>query len=377
MSVGFAVCLFSGSLLLALIASAGLSKRLDQVGTRLGVSEGLLGLITALGADSPEIATAVTALVSGNHDLGRGVIFGSNIFNLAALFGFSTLVAGQVVCGRGTLFLNAGVSILVTAVVAWQTVTTGSPLVSGVLLAVIMVPYMIVSALKTSQLLSIAALSPAIRGLYEALRDASVGSGDERVPEPSSGIDVLAIVPILAMVVASSIGMVRAATVLAPQVGVSEAVLGTLVLAATDGHSECSCSNSACPPKAWSGGGERDLQQQQPKFDCRRLRADAVHLDGAVVSVWSTDGMVATRRHVSNDAAVSTPRNAYPMAWSATGRRLRGFRRMYGTRLMMRQLGTRLRPCDLNARSKALRRPQASGPSFLAPARAQKAGRRA
>jgi cation:H+ antiporter len=53
----------------------------------------LLGIVTALGADSPEIASAITALAAGHSDLGVGVVIGSNIFNLAALLGLSALVA--------------------------------------------------------------------------------------------------------------------------------------------------------------------------------------------------------------------------------------------------------------------------------------------
>ena len=116
MSIGSAITLFLGCLALATISSAVLSHRLDQVGTHLRLSEGLLGLVTALGADSPEIATAVAALVGGQHDMGSGVIFGSNIFNLAALFGLGALVAGRIACGRETRLLNAGVAIAVTAI---------------------------------------------------------------------------------------------------------------------------------------------------------------------------------------------------------------------------------------------------------------------
>ena len=100
MSIGTAITLFLGCLVLSAISSAVLSHRLDQVGTHLGLSEGLLGLVTALGADSPEIATAVTALAGAQHDLGSGVIFGSNVFNLAGLFGLGALVAGDRVRSR-------------------------------------------------------------------------------------------------------------------------------------------------------------------------------------------------------------------------------------------------------------------------------------
>jgi cation:H+ antiporter len=53
------------------------------VGHRLRLPPGLIGLVTALGADSPEISFTATAIIGGQHDLGRGVIFGSNIFNVA------------------------------------------------------------------------------------------------------------------------------------------------------------------------------------------------------------------------------------------------------------------------------------------------------
>jgi cation:H+ antiporter len=87
MSITSSAALFLGSLFLTALASAVLSKRLDQVGAWLGFSAGLTGLVTALAADSPEIASAVIAQMRGRHDLGIGVIFGSNIFNLASLLG--------------------------------------------------------------------------------------------------------------------------------------------------------------------------------------------------------------------------------------------------------------------------------------------------
>lgn len=235
MSVTSAIVLFLGCLTLTTISSAVLSHRLDQVGTHLGLSEGLLGLVTALGADSPEIATAITALVSGQHDLGSGVIFGSNVFNLAALFGVGALVAGRIACGRETLLLNAGVAIAVTAVVAWQKLTDGSALMAGVLLALIMLPYIAVSAIKPSQLGHPLMPGLATRWLQAAIRDAQVNSGDERFPAPPSWADKLAIVPLLGMVIVSSIGLVRAATVLGSASGLSDAVLGTLVLATLTG----------------------------------------------------------------------------------------------------------------------------------------------
>ncbi|NPD69823.1 hypothetical protein HN018_23995 (plasmid) [Lichenicola cladoniae] len=217
------------------MASAVLSHRLDQVGTALGLSEGLLGLITALGADSPEIASALTALVSGQHDLGKSVILGSNIFNLASLLGLSALLAGSVVCGVKTLLLNAGVSLWVTVVVACQMVLGLPPLWAGLLIAAVMIPYVIVSAMKPAQIGRVAMPGPLRRWLREAVSDTEVDAGDEQRPHTPSWADKLAIVPLLTVVVLTSIGMVKAASFLGARWGLSEVVLGALVLATLTG----------------------------------------------------------------------------------------------------------------------------------------------
>ena len=77
--------------LVALAATLGSSELLvwgvGRLGVKLGLAAGLIGLLTALGADSPEIASALSAILSGAHQVGVGVVLGSNLFNLAALLG--------------------------------------------------------------------------------------------------------------------------------------------------------------------------------------------------------------------------------------------------------------------------------------------------
>src|SRR3954451_22899596 len=96
MSVPVAALLFVGSFAITVAASIVLARELDRVGERLGFSEALLGIVTALGADAPEIASAVAAVVAGHEDTGVGVVVGSNIFNIAGLLGISALIAGSV-----------------------------------------------------------------------------------------------------------------------------------------------------------------------------------------------------------------------------------------------------------------------------------------
>lgn len=71
--------IFVGSLALSVVSSNVLVDLLDKIGNRYRLPEGLIGLITALGADSPEIAAAVTAISAGSTELGVGVVLGSNL----------------------------------------------------------------------------------------------------------------------------------------------------------------------------------------------------------------------------------------------------------------------------------------------------------
>ncbi|MBV9415039.1 MAG: hypothetical protein JO363_08690, partial [Solirubrobacterales bacterium] len=72
------------------------ARRLDRLGVRFGFPEALIGLLTAVAADGPEISSALFALIKGAHDVGVGVLVGSNGFNLAAMIGLSAVLAGRV-----------------------------------------------------------------------------------------------------------------------------------------------------------------------------------------------------------------------------------------------------------------------------------------
>src|SRR5262249_39072440 len=143
---------------------------LDRIGERLGFSEALLGIVTAIGADGPEISSAVAAIVSGHHDTGVGVVVGSNVFNIAALLGLSAAIAGSVRIHRHGLVLNGGVALLVAIF--------GGVLVFGwipawaafVLSLLVLVPYVVVSSLHPERVARLPArLREAVR---EEQRDA-------------------------------------------------------------------------------------------------------------------------------------------------------------------------------------------------------------
>src|SRR5207244_8660087 len=74
-----AAALFLGSLALSVASSVVLARHLDRIAVRLGLTEALVGIVTALGADAPEISSAITAVARGHEDTGVGVVLGSNV----------------------------------------------------------------------------------------------------------------------------------------------------------------------------------------------------------------------------------------------------------------------------------------------------------
>ncbi|WP_223881073.1 calcium/sodium antiporter [Nesterenkonia ebinurensis] len=65
-----------------------------SIASALGVSELIIGLtIVAIGTSLPELATSVIAAVRGERDMAVGNLVGSNIFNIGAVLGLTSMVA--------------------------------------------------------------------------------------------------------------------------------------------------------------------------------------------------------------------------------------------------------------------------------------------
>src|SRR4051794_34673887 len=213
--------LFLASLAITLAAAAFFARRLDRVGLRLGLPETLLGLLTALAADAPETASAIAALVKGEHGVGVGVILGSNVFNLAAMFGFSALLCGAIRIRREALVVEGAVGIAATLVVGALILDAIPAWAALLLLAVVLVPYV-----------ALLALGPA-----RAPRRFVGFFGERHEPDHRLAhgeavlVPALMLVPALAIIVAGSFGMVEAALRLAGRWSVPDVIVGIIVLA--------------------------------------------------------------------------------------------------------------------------------------------------
>lgn len=226
MSTPVAIALLVASFAVTVSASVVLARQLDRIGQRLGFSEALLGMVTALGADAPEIASAVAAVVAGHEDTGVGVVVGSNVFNLAALLGVSALIAGRVRIHRHGLLLNGGVAIVVAVIGAFVAMDLVSGGVGLVLAVVVLAPYVVLSALHERA----RARLPA--PLREAVAEEQQDAQRDELIRPATRLDALGVVPVLGAVVGGAYGMVAAAQSLGDRLDVSDLILGALVLAA-------------------------------------------------------------------------------------------------------------------------------------------------
>jgi cation:H+ antiporter len=230
MSTVAALALFLVSLPVTLLAAQMFARRLDHLGVRFGFPEAMIGLLTALAADGPEISSALFALARGAHSASVGVLVGSNAFNLAAMIGVSGLLAGSLILPREALWLEGAVGAAVTGIAAALLLGGIAPALAAGLAAVVVVPYLTV-LIRGSELL---AHGRHLRH-FAAPLERALAQRPGRQPSPHHparthhllglvGMDVL-------LIVAGSAGMVQSALTLGDHWHISPQVLGTLVLA--------------------------------------------------------------------------------------------------------------------------------------------------
>jgi cation:H+ antiporter len=206
--------------------------RLERVGERLGLSEGLLGLVAALAADAPEVTAAVTAVAHHQQRVGAGVVIGSNVFNLAALLGLGAVVAGRIGLHRKVVVLGGAVAIWVAGV-CLIVVLGVVPAVAGLVLAVVVVAlYVAVLGSRGRGAGRLRLPARWIAWLGSAVSEEDLELEGAIRPRRGRWPDGVVAVVSLVAVVAASVTMEQAASLLGSRYAVPEIVTGGLVLAA-------------------------------------------------------------------------------------------------------------------------------------------------
>src|SRR5215468_4103198 len=232
MPVALSVLLFLAGAAVSLGTSYVLVTRLERIGERLGLSEGLLGVVAALAADAPEITSAVAALASHQTKIGAGVIIGSNVFNLAALLGLGAVVAGGIALHRRVVLLGGVVAGWIAAVCLVTVLGLLPPVAGLIAVLAVLLPYLAVLGAGHARLQR---LAPA--GRWEAWLGEAVAEEEQELeevihPPHGRGRDVAVAAGALVIVVAASVTMERSASLLGTRFAVPEIITGGVVLAA-------------------------------------------------------------------------------------------------------------------------------------------------
>jgi cation:H+ antiporter len=218
--------------LVSLATSWLLVTRLERVGERLGLSEALLGIVAALGADAPEITSSISALVQHQRAIGAGVVVGSNVFNLAALLGLAAVVSGFIALHRKVVVLGGFVATwMALCCLLAATRAVEAPLALA-LAGVVLVTYLALLGLRRPQLRRLPLPSTWTSWLSSAVDEEEQELvAAIRPPRGRSRDAVVACVALL-VVVLSSVAMERGASFLGHRWHVADAVIGGVVLAA-------------------------------------------------------------------------------------------------------------------------------------------------
>ena len=231
-STGPATAAFFIGALFCLAGSSVLVSRIERLAGRLGITEAMLGLGVALGADSPEIVSAITAATHGQRNIGVGIVLGSNAFNLAALLGLGSLVAGRIALHRRVVLLEGAVATWV-AMVSVVAISVGLDAHVGLCLVLVaVIPYVVVSACSPDTLRGFRIPDRSVAWIHEAILEEESELGSALHNQRHSGWDIPVALASLVVVVGASSAMEQAASTLGSRYDVSNLIVGAIVLAA-------------------------------------------------------------------------------------------------------------------------------------------------
>ncbi|MDQ2745054.1 MAG: hypothetical protein M3Z66_22545 [Chloroflexota bacterium] len=197
------------ALIVTLYASEHLVRHVSSLAPLIGLSAAALGLLVALGADAPEVTSALIALTRGATNIGLGVVIGSNIYNLAGLLGIAAIVARRVSTGPSLATFEAGSDLLLTGLLFALIALPALHIVLGAILLIVLAGYV----LRVG------------RGATE-----SSESGEQR-EQGAITRPVLFILLSVAFIIAGSDVMVNTSITLGSAFGIPSTIVGTFVLA--------------------------------------------------------------------------------------------------------------------------------------------------
>jgi cation:H+ antiporter len=103
-SIGFFILVFIISIGVLLKASDWFVDSAEKIGLSFGVSPFIIGVtIVAFGTSLPELATSISAVLSGSSEIVIGNVVGSNIANILLVLGLSALIGKKILMDRDVM----------------------------------------------------------------------------------------------------------------------------------------------------------------------------------------------------------------------------------------------------------------------------------
>lgn len=223
-----------------LAASEFLVRGVGVLARNLGLLGGMVGLIIALGADSPEISSSISAIATGSAATAGGVVFGSNIFNLAFLLGGAALATGEVRVHQSAVVVDGGVALATTLAIGLALLGSIPVALGWILMLMVFVPYVGILIAPPARIGRLSLPKPFVTFLLQVSRQAATEGAeleDEiEIVAPSSPErrwrPVLLVMPALALIVFGSLVLVQSAVTLGGRWHVPSLLVGVVALAA-------------------------------------------------------------------------------------------------------------------------------------------------
>jgi cation:H+ antiporter len=219
------IVMIAAGLVALLLGGGWLVSGAVGLAARLGLSPLVIGVtLVGMGTSMPELVTSLRAAFAGAPDLALGNVVGSNTANLLLILGVSALIAPIVVAG-GAILRDGGVLLAISvACAAWVAFAGGLGRIGGVAFVLGLAAWLI----------------------WQLRSDAVEAEPVDALPLGRGGL--LFAIGLAGVLIGAEL-LVRGATGLAREAGISEAVIGLTVVAVGTSLPELATSAVA----AWKG----------------------------------------------------------------------------------------------------------------------------
>lgn len=230
MSFPISIIVFILAIGVVITASVFLYTSLIKVGAFFHCPERFLGLTAAFAADAAEILSAFTAFHIGQHELGFGIILGSNIFNLASMLGISALLTGALKFNHQEMLVHGAVSLIAAVICILLVLEYIPPWLSLLLLAILLIPYFVLLSPSRKIIKELPVTPLEEKFLKKALKD--VGKAE---PPPRSVKELivnmaLSLVSLFGIFI-GCVGVVQSGVLLGVYLNISKVIMGTVIIA--------------------------------------------------------------------------------------------------------------------------------------------------